>query len=410
MKRCQALFFGLFFVVLFSGPAAGDEYHYNNVLIGDRATGMGGAYTAVSDDATGLYYNPAGIVYATGKNLSASVNAFYHLAKTYEGVIGGKDWERTSSALLPNYFGIVQPLGSGVRFGFSYAVPDTSNEDQDQVFGLSGNSTYIINFNNDDNTYNFGPSLAAEITGNFSAGVTLYLHKRNAQMILNQIVDTPSGAEWTNKYFELNEWGVRPLIGLAWSPVDKLSLGLSVSKTFVLSSRSTDQVTCSDPAAIGTDCPGVDLITSKKPDDTKRKYPSRITLGAAYFASSRFLLSGDLTYYTKVPADRIFGSKVSVLNAALGTEYYLNKTWAIRGGVFTNMANTPEIKAGVPSSEEHIDLYGGSLSLSHFTRNTSVTLGGSIVSGTGESQLVGTSVQDASALGWTISLSSSYSY
>jgi len=45
-----------------------DEFHYNNLLIGDRASGMGGAYTAISDDASGMYYNPAGIVYVTDKN------------------------------------------------------------------------------------------------------------------------------------------------------------------------------------------------------------------------------------------------------------------------------------------------------------------------------------------------------
>ena len=51
-----------------------DEYHYNNMLIGDRASGMGGAYTAVSDDATGMFYNPAAIVYVGDRNFSASVN------------------------------------------------------------------------------------------------------------------------------------------------------------------------------------------------------------------------------------------------------------------------------------------------------------------------------------------------
>ena len=53
-----------------------DENHYSNQLIGYRAAGLGGAYTAISDDPSGLYYNPAGIVYAQTSNLSASVNAF----------------------------------------------------------------------------------------------------------------------------------------------------------------------------------------------------------------------------------------------------------------------------------------------------------------------------------------------
>ena len=54
--------------------AQADEYHYINMLVGDRAAGMAGAYTAVSDDTGGLFYNPAGIVYAPGSSLSGSMN------------------------------------------------------------------------------------------------------------------------------------------------------------------------------------------------------------------------------------------------------------------------------------------------------------------------------------------------
>ncbi|MDH5258366.1 MAG: hypothetical protein OEX07_10165, partial [Gammaproteobacteria bacterium] len=50
--------------IIFANTALADQYHYNNVLIGNRASGMAGAYVAVSDDPSGLYYNPSGIVYS----------------------------------------------------------------------------------------------------------------------------------------------------------------------------------------------------------------------------------------------------------------------------------------------------------------------------------------------------------
>ncbi len=120
-------------IVSSGGAAVADDFHYTNLLVGDRASGMGGAYTAVSDDATGLYYNPAGVAYTTGRNMSASVNAYYDNEKTYKSVIGGNGWTRRSSSLLPNYFGVVQPLGK-FKVGFSYAVPDSIMEDQSQTF------------------------------------------------------------------------------------------------------------------------------------------------------------------------------------------------------------------------------------------------------------------------------------
>ncbi|MDY7035416.1 MAG: aromatic hydrocarbon degradation protein, partial [Thermodesulfobacteriota bacterium] len=45
--------------LVFVSDAFADDYHYVNMLVGDRATGLGGAYTAVSDDPAGCFFNPA---------------------------------------------------------------------------------------------------------------------------------------------------------------------------------------------------------------------------------------------------------------------------------------------------------------------------------------------------------------
>ncbi|HWR72857.1 MAG TPA: hypothetical protein VN604_06785, partial [Nitrospirota bacterium] len=110
--------------------------------------------------------------------------------------------------------------------------------------------------------------------------------------------------------------------------------------------------------------------------------------------------------------DPVFGNKVSVLNGALGAEYYFSKNWAVRGGVYTDMANTPKFTAGYVNQQENVDLYGLTASVSNFTRNTSVTLGMNIVSGSGDAQIVGdtTSVQNLNVDGWMVFLSSMYSY
>src|SRR5512142_2455055 len=126
--------------------ALADDLHYNNLLVGERASGMGGAYTAVSDDATGLYYNPAGIVYAAGRSVSANVNGYYYSKKTYKDVIGGNGWVRNSAALLPNYFGAVLPL-EDYKIGFSYALPDSITSDQEQTFHDLQLSTALQPFN-----------------------------------------------------------------------------------------------------------------------------------------------------------------------------------------------------------------------------------------------------------------------
>lgn len=84
----------------------------------------------------------------------------------------------------------------------------------------------------------------------------------------------------------------------------------------------------------------------------------------------------------------------------------------MRAGLYTDYANTPKIQPGDINQAEHIDLYGGTLSISHFTRNTSVTLGGGLTYGSGKAQIISnrTDIQTADSQGWMLFLSSSYSY
>ncbi len=408
------------FAALSAGSHAwGDEFHYNSILIGDRASGMGGAYTAVSDDATGMFYNPAGIVYISDRNFSASVNTFSSVIKTYDNVIGGQPFTRKSSALLANYFGIVKPFGN-LKFGFSYAIPDSVNEDLSQkVTGVTSSTNggaydFTLNLNNRDNTYNYGPSLAMAVNNDLTVGMTLYVHQRETLIIQNQFRANVDGTnQWNNSYFRLSELGLRPILGVNWSPIEKLSLGLTVSKPMIFDSSASSQVTCANSTTSGCDS-NVNNVLFKVPTvssyESKRQYPTRIAIGAAYFASKDLLLSTDVTYHTSV-VDPIFGEKVSTVNVAAGSEYYLSRKWAMRAGIFSNVANTPQIVQGVTEIEEHINLYGGSLSFTRFTGDSSVTLGGSLSYGRGQSQIGGTSstdVQDATTFGWTLFLSSSY--
>jgi hypothetical protein len=76
------------------------------------------------------------------------------------------------------------------------------------------------------------------------------------------------------------------------------------------------------------------------------------------------------------------------------------------------MANTPALDPARFNQEEKVDLYGMSLSISNFTRNTSISFGGSITTGSGKAQIQQdvSNIQNVDVLGWLIFLSSSYSY
>ena len=61
--------------------------------------GMGGAFTAVADDASAIVYNPAGLGFALSNDLSGSANAFYQRKVTYKKTIGSKDFVEKSGGV-----------------------------------------------------------------------------------------------------------------------------------------------------------------------------------------------------------------------------------------------------------------------------------------------------------------------
>ena len=64
-KNIAILLFIAFTLSLFA-----DENRYINFFIGDRAAGLGGAYTAIADGPEGVFYNPAGLAFSSSKYFS----------------------------------------------------------------------------------------------------------------------------------------------------------------------------------------------------------------------------------------------------------------------------------------------------------------------------------------------------
>jgi len=403
------------------GVAQTDEFHYNNAILGARAMGLAGAYTAVADDASGLAYNPAGIVLSQGDSMTGSVNAYQRTQFHYDKVgEGDTDWNRDSSNFVPNFFGIIKHFSLGT-VGISYAITDSLSEDQDHLrYSLPANdpgdhvARVAANYNNEETTYNVGPSYARMLSPDLSFGVTLYLHYRKAQTIDNEntlYVDDEGSVwtDWYNDYWELHEYGVRPILGLLYAPKDgRFSLGLTLRRTVVLWSNSEQQTT---EASFSEDDSEEDFEFYKT--DARKRYPWTATLGAAFFPTHRLLLSTDLTYHTAV-TDHEYNDRRAVLDGAVGIEYYLTNTLAIRGGLFTNRANSYDPRSSRPDQDEQVDLYGSTLSLSYERRGRSISLGGSYSRGTGTTRVgqwkgLGI-INDMSASALTIFAGAAYQY
>jgi hypothetical protein len=119
--------------------------------VGERAQGMGGAFVAVADDASAIYWNPAGL--ATGSTFDAQLNV-----TTPQSAIETPDPQR------PIFVGAAMPA-----LGFAYyRVSSAVSSSGDRQNGGSGELRVSAL-----NTQNFGVSLVQTVVNTLVVGTTL---------------------------------------------------------------------------------------------------------------------------------------------------------------------------------------------------------------------------------------------
>src|SRR5262245_21017183 len=73
MKR---ILWGVVLAGVTVGTAHAQESNFRPYIVGSRAAGMGGAFTALADDGSGPFYNPGGIAFAKRSSLSLSASVY----------------------------------------------------------------------------------------------------------------------------------------------------------------------------------------------------------------------------------------------------------------------------------------------------------------------------------------------
>ncbi|MFZ4713648.1 MAG: OmpP1/FadL family transporter [Bacteriovoracaceae bacterium] len=371
--------FSLFFLLAFVSSAYADMEHNKNTLIGGRAATLAGAYTAISDDASGAFYNPAGLTFASGNSFSGSANVYSIKNSTYRETIGANDWVRKSNNLKPNFFGVVQKHKQDT-FALSYALTDSFTEHQDQIYqnigGVTPVDVYALNLHSEDNTYLAGPSWARKINDKISVGASSFFHYRLYRRAYSQYVRFSDGTdESTFTNTTKKEKGIKPKLGVMYTPMEKLSLGLTFAKTNILTSLQDNQQNQKLKGAST-------LQFGQNSNTQKRKTPFEIETGAAYFYSPYLLFSTNLDLYLYDNS-----SKKNVINLSAGSEYYLAEKHAVRGGLYTNRTNSHKPTNTSSAPLEHINLYGITAGYTYYAQNSAITFGTVYSHGKGKAQI-----------------------
>ncbi len=121
-----AAVFGAWSLYAWGPSALAQDGNHNDLLIGGRAAAMGGAFTAVADDASAAIHNPAGLAQISRQSISASISAYGVASTTAEGVYvddpNSADLKRTDIQIFPGTTGYVFPLPGGESWSHTLAA------------------------------------------------------------------------------------------------------------------------------------------------------------------------------------------------------------------------------------------------------------------------------------------------
>ncbi|MEM7184041.1 MAG: hypothetical protein AAF518_24285 [Spirochaetota bacterium] len=385
MTRSFLLLFLIFTVSLTADP------HYNiRGFFGDRATGMAGAFTAISDDPSGAIYNPAGLGFSYYNYMSNSSINFSENVKEFEKVNGwSQSYKRRSSGIAPNFIGSMNRLGD-FMFAMSIFNQQTENYDQSDVISRFISVPFIdsvrAQYTEQNTNYTFGPSIAYKFSERFSLGFSLFGFIDSTRISLNSFTQFMDNTYSNQTYDEMRSTsGILPVLGLQYMLSEKVFLGLSlrrplgIKKSLKVTSRSlTNDSTDSSRVNVfnltETQSEGyVGLPTFT--DSTQQLLllgnatlsggipePIEVRTGFAFFINPKLTISVDWIHtaaYRLKNNNILYEPSNNVLlyqsdefrelrtietnNYALGLEYYLTEHFVVRMGSFSNFSNVKRI-------------------------------------------------------------------
>ncbi len=458
MSRRAAI---VFLSLAWSSMGYSDQFHYQNLVIGDRAMGLGGAFGGVADDASGVFYNPAGLGFALTNDISGTASAFLARTITYEKALGNLDFVEESNANPPVFFGILQKLDNvskGLAVGFAMMTTDAELKDQDDLIenqpitaryrgGVQANSQihrYHRTVNAQGTSFQTGLAAAKRISNGISVGLGLTLI--TVDELVQEYQDTRSqgytkaadgtealsatvGHQTQNIRQKLTSKGLQSTLGVQAALGGKFSVGLTAKAGQWAQSdlelgfeqmqigipqdgskAIADAIAASQRVTVNADSTVKQFQMIQEKDEALGAMPAEARLGFAWFASTRALITTDVSWVDNVDdADPQF-NKESISNVAAGFEYYLTPAIPIRLGAFTNNDARPRLDHRLQAQRDHIDYIGESLFLAWVQPNNQLAVGVVMQQGEGEAQKTGDlNVQKVKAQSSTFAFSLSQS-
>jgi long-chain fatty acid transport protein len=338
---------------------------FRNPDQGAAATAQGNAFVAQADDATAVYYNPAGLTQFHGTEIYNGGDFFFPDNKLKGG---GSDAEMTSWSLTPHLYAS-SDLGmtnSPWRFGIGANVPFGNQA----VFSHNGPFKYSVT-SDSLQVFNIQPTVAYRFNEHLSLGAGLNVY--DAFTALNNRLPpiSPLLPEDGRFHFDASGIALGATVGAMWKITPQHTVGIVYRSPFTVNFNGTADV----------NYPGI--VKQSKSAQTSIPFPQIVTIGYAFRPIPKLKLEADVDWTDWQTLNNVVlhapGSSVN--NFALhfnwmdsfmyefGAQYDLNEHWKLRGGFIYSEDSVPNntFSASVPDSNRYVFNVGFGYTTGRFT-------------------------------------------
>jgi hypothetical protein len=416
--------------LLWPAPASASDTHYQNFLIGERASGMGGAFVALGDEATGAYYNPAGLANIRLSVFSLSMSA-YGMQSVRQGQGFGMDASlrdvETAKRVVsfPVSFGFVASFGGDDETGvgrhavaLNVLIPEfldvTTETDLGDVvlggqFDAKGGALKVRVV---DREFWFGLAYAYKPLRWLSVGAALFYRLRIGQWISDQTLVFASSdfLEGTSE-LSYTSGTIFAHVGVQLHLRERWHVGLSLQSPSVDLHSDGRGLIINSAAAGGQ---STSTVARYEGLEVRSHRPAVLSLGLAYRWPERFTIALDTKLHLpkqayvdivdpSLPEEDlaqqpfgVFIERELTVNVNLGGELQLSERLVGRAGLFTNLTSAPRLDLESKVAQPHVHMYGATLGLTMRSKVTTLSLALNYLYGSGEGRGVTVNSADGS--------------
>ena len=355
---------------------------YRDYVIGDRASGMGGAGIAIARSVDAIFYNPAGLTESKHDSLSLSANLYgFESFRQRNALYPGEDASSSSFVTIPTAVGGVRRFSDELVGGFGVFTPE---DDRIDLIASKANGKHLYTVSGTDQTLWFGPALGwtPDSESPWSFGGGLFGVYRSMQAAMN-IYHEERGL--LGEAYDVDDFGMKVALGAQYD----FGAGWRAGATMQSPNLHLYGDGKASYAVIGVKDARANSYRDFSDDlDTDNRGAFQFGLGIGRNLPGEYAFGFDVTYHPSASYDMMEWTLSSndkssshvklgdVVDFSLGGEYYVAENWPVRAGFYTAFSG---VDVPDPDSDElldtDMDLYGFTFSVGRETETMGINLG-----------------------------------